>query len=107
MKSKLIVALDVDSHEQATTLVCDLADVVDIFKVGSQLFTRVGPKIVEFIHERGRHVFLDLKFHDIPSVVAGAVKAAAALEVFMVTVHIGGGPKMLQAAARAGTRRPI
>jgi len=107
MKSKLIVALDVDNYKQATTLVRDLVDVVDIFKVGSQLFTRVGPKIVEFIHKRGRHVFLDLKFHDIPSVVAGAVEAAATLEVFMVTVHIGGGTKMLKAAARSAPRRPI
>ena len=58
MKSKLIVALDVDNYEQATTLVRDLGDVVGIFKVGSQLFTRVGPTIVEFINDRGKQVFL-------------------------------------------------
>src|SRR5512137_826640 len=107
MKSKLIVALDVDSYEQATTLVRDLADVVDIFKVGSQLFTRVGPKIVEFINDRGKHVFLDLKFHDIPSTVAKAVASAAALRVSMLTVHACGGSEMLQAAARIPDRPAI
>ena len=104
MKSKLIVALDVESYQQATALVRGLADVVDVFKVGSQLFTRVGPKVVEFINARGRQVFLDLKFHDIPSVVARAVDAAAEMGVFMLTVHAAGGPKMLEGAAR---RHPI
>ena len=107
MKSKLIVALDVDSYEQATTLVRDLADVVDIFKVGSQLFTRVGPRIIEFIHECGRDVFLDLKFHDIPNTVAKAVESAAALKVFMLTVHACGGAEMLKAATKPVAGRPI
>jgi orotidine-5'-phosphate decarboxylase len=99
VKSKLIVALDVDSFDQAATLVRDLAGVVDIFKVGSQLFTRVGPRIVEFINAAGKQVFLDLKFHDIPNTVAKAVESAAALKVFMLTVHVSGGPEMLKAAA--------
>ena len=81
MKSKLIVALDVDSYEKATALVKELREVVEIFKVGSQLFTRVGPKIVEFINEQNKKCFLDLKFHDIPNTVAKAVESAAALRV--------------------------
>ncbi len=107
MKSKLIVALDVDSNEQATTLVRDLAEVVDIFKVGSQLFTRVGPRIVEFIRDAGKDVFLDLKFHDTPNTVAKAVESAAALKVFMLTVHACGGAEMLKAAARRIPGRPV
>jgi orotidine-5'-phosphate decarboxylase len=99
VKSKLIVALDVDSYERATKLVKELAELVDIFKVGSQLFTRVGPKIVEFINARDRKCFLDLKFHDIPNTVGKAVESATVLRVCMLTVHAGGGAEMLKAAA--------
>ena len=107
MKSKLIVALDVDNYEQATGLVQDLRDVVEVFKVGSQLFTRYGPKIVDFINEQGRHCFLDLKFHDIPNTVAKAVESAASLKVFMLTVHASGGADMLKAAAQNIPGKPI
>jgi orotidine-5'-phosphate decarboxylase len=99
VKSKLIVALDVDSYERATNLVKELGELVDIFKVGSQLFTRVGPRIVEFINARDKKCFLDLKFHDIPNTVARAVESASALHVFMLTVHAVGGTDMLKAAA--------
>ena len=99
MKSKLIVALDVDSFEQAAKLVKRLGDSVDIYKVGSQLFTRVGPKMVEFLHAHGRRCFLDLKFYDIPNTVAKAVESATALHVAMLTVHTVGGAEMLRAAA--------
>jgi orotidine-5'-phosphate decarboxylase len=99
MKSKLIVALDVDSFQEATTLVQATRGMVDIFKVGSQLFTRVGPRIIEFLREQGKECFLDLKFHDIPNTVAKAVESATALGVRMVTVHVCGGPEMLKAAA--------
>jgi len=99
MKSKLIVALDVDSFQEAAALVHVLRDAVDIFKVGSQLFTRVGPQIVEFLHEQQKECFLDLKFHDIPHTVAKAVESAAALHVRMLTLHVSGGPDMLKAAA--------
>ena len=99
MKSKLIVALDVDSFEQAAALVEHLGDAVETYKVGSQLFTRVGPKMVEFLHAHGRRCFLDLKFHDIPNTVAKAVESAKALHVAMLTVHTIGGAEMLGAAA--------
>jgi len=99
MKSKLIVALDVDTFQEAAALIQVTRDVVDVFKVGSQLFTRVGPRIIEFLREQDKECFLDLKFHDIPSVVAKAVESAAALKVSMVTVHACGGAEMLRAAA--------
>jgi orotidine-5'-phosphate decarboxylase len=99
MKSKLIVALDVDSFDRAAALVRELRDVVEVFKVGSQLFTRTGPRIVELIREQGRQVFLDLKFHDIPNTVAKAVESATALEVALLTLHTVGGEEMLKAAA--------
>ena len=99
MKSKLIVALDVDNFEQAATLVARLGDSVDTYKVGSQLFTRVGPKIVEYLQSRGHRCFLDLKFYDIPNTVAKAVESAESLNVAMLTVHTVGGAEMLRAAA--------
>ena len=104
MKSKLIVALDVDSFQEAATLIRVTRDVVDVFKVGSQLFTRVGPRILALLHEQGKECFLDLKFHDIPGVVANAVAAAAALKVSLLTVHACGGVEMLQAAAAVRNR---
>src|SRR5436309_12826979 len=104
MKSKLIVALDIDSYERAMTLVKELGEIVDIFKVGSQLFTRVGPKIVEFINAQGKKCFLDLKFYDIPNTVAKAVESAAAIRVHLVTVHASGGVEMLKAAAGVPNR---
>jgi orotidine-5'-phosphate decarboxylase len=107
MKSKLIVALDVETREEAEALVNDLRDVVDVFKVGSVLFTRLGPRIVELIRECDKEVFLDLKFHDIPNTVAKAVESAAALRVFMLTVHTCGGAEMLKAAVREIAGRPI
>ena len=106
MKSKLIVALDVDGYAPAVALIEDLLGAVGIFKVGSQLFTRVGPKIVEYIHERGGHCFLDLKFHDIPNTVAKAVESAAALRVSWLTIHASGGAEMLKAAATPIPHRP-
>jgi len=105
MKSKLIVALDVADYQDAVALIGALRDVVDIFKVGSQLFTRVGPQIVQFLRSHDKQCFLDLKFHDIPNAVAAAVESAAALPVDMLTVHACGGPEMLKAAA-AVPRRP-
>lgn len=104
MKSKLIVALDVERFEEAAALVTELRDVVEIFKVGSQMFTRYGPKLVEFINAQGPKVFLDLKFHDIPNTVAKSVESAASLNVEMITLHISGGAEMLHAAAKVANR---
>lgn len=98
----VIPALDTDDLKEA----CEWVDMLRgggprIFKVGSQLFTRVGPRAVEVIRERGCGVFLDLKFHDIPNTVAQAARAAAALGVTMFNVHASGGRRMLQAAVHA------
>ncbi len=106
MKSKLIVALDVESYQDAAALVQVTRDVVDIYKVGSQLFTRVGPRIIEFLHEHGKECFLDLKFHDIPHTVARAVESATALRVRMLTLHTSGGAEMLE-AAKAVPNHPL
>ncbi len=101
-KAKLIVALDVDTLDEARRIVDDLEGVVDIFKVGSQLFVAHGPSVVRDLQAKGKKVFLDLKFHDIPNTVANAVRSAVSLGgVFMLTVHTQGGLEMLQAASKA------
>jgi len=97
-KDKLVLALDVDSFEEAKKIVDELHDLVGVFKVGKQLFTSVGPKIVEYINSKKAKVFLDLKYHDIPNTVQGASKAAAELGVFMFNVHCVGGSEMIKAA---------
>lgn len=99
--SRLILALDVDSFEKAIYFVDLLYPKIKIFKVGSQLFTRCGPKIIDFIHKKGGEVFLDLKFHDIPNTVANAVSQACRLKVKMLTLHICGAQEMLKAAVQA------
>jgi len=98
--NKLIVALDV-SPDDALPLVKDLNGVVSIFKIGSQLFTLMGPKIVEEILSTGAEVFLDLKFHDIPHQVAGAAAAATGLGVSMFTIHASGGREMMRRAVES------
>ncbi|MGH7321807.1 MAG: orotidine-5'-phosphate decarboxylase, partial [Candidatus Rokuibacteriota bacterium] len=98
-RDRLIVALDVPTLPEARALVDRLDGVVSMFKVGSQLFTAAGPAAVELVRGRGRHVFLDLKYHDIPATVSGAVREAARLGVSLLTVHASGGGEMLRAAA--------
>jgi orotidine-5'-phosphate decarboxylase len=105
MRPELIIALDVPSWLRATKIVDRLAGEVRYFKVGSQLFTLCGPRIIRYIRAKGGEVFLDLKFHDIPNTVANAVRSAAALDVAMMTVHAQGGHEML-AAAVAAARLP-
>jgi len=100
MKAKIILALDVDSLDTAKYFVNRLYPKIKIFKVGAQLFTAVGPKIVEFIRKKGGEVFLDLKFFDIPNTVAHAVRQAVGLRVKMLTLHILGDEEMLKAAVR-------
>jgi orotidine-5'-phosphate decarboxylase len=100
-RDRLIVALDVESLAQAEALLDRLVGMVSTFKVGAQLFTAAGPAAVELVKKRGANVFLDLKYHDIPHAVAGAVREATRLGVAMLTVHASGGLAMLEAAAEA------
>ena len=94
--NKLILALDVDNYDYAVELVDRLSPHIEIFKVGLELHTIAGARIIEEIHKRGRKVFLDLKFHDIPNTVARAGIAAARLGVFMFNIHASGGHDMMK-----------
>jgi orotidine-5'-phosphate decarboxylase len=102
----VIVALDFPDPESALALAGRLDPGQCRVKVGKELFTRAGPELVRALQARGFQVFLDLKFHDIPSTVAAAVRAAAELGVWMVNVHAGGGRRMLEAAVAALADRP-
>ena len=98
-----IVALDVPSASAALALVDELGDLCRFYKVGSELFAAEGPSVIRAVQARGGEVFLDLKFHDIPNTVRGAVRSAAGLGARLVTVHASGGAAMLGAAV-AGAR---
>ncbi len=98
---RLVVALDVKSYGEAESLVGALSPLAGWFKVGSVMFTREGPRMCRMVKDSGAKLFLDLKFHDIPNTVSGAVASAAALGADMLTVHIAGGEAMLKAAVRA------
>ena len=100
-RERLIVALDVPDARSAALLVDKLENTCTWFKVGLELFIAAGPAVIEPILRRGASVFLDLKLHDIPNTVAGAVRSAASLGASMLTVHAGGGPAMLSAAQEA------
>ena len=99
-RSKLIVALDVADRAAALQAVDRLSGHVGYFKLGLEIFTREGPRLVEEIQGRGEKIFLDLKLHDIPNTVRGAVRSACRLGVQMLTVHASGGPAMLAAACQ-------
>jgi len=113
IRRQLIVALDFDRLAPALAVARELADLACMFKVGSQLFTAEGPEAVRRLARLGAGIFLDLKFHDIPNTVAGAVKAAAKLPgIRLMNVHALGGLEMMAAAAgalraaRTGRNRP-
>lgn len=100
-RKRLIVALDFPDSASALAFADRLEGTCQWFKVGLELFAASGPRVVDTFIERGHSVFLDLKFHDIPNTVAGAVRSAAALGVGMMTIHAAGGPVMLAAAKDA------
>ncbi|MBM7424515.1 MULTISPECIES: orotidine-5'-phosphate decarboxylase [Spongiibacter] len=109
--SPVLVALDVATEEELLKLVDQLDPSECRVKVGKELFTLFGPKVLDILHQRGFEVFLDLKFHDIPNTVAAAVRAAAERGVWMVNVHASGGSAMMKAAREAlqpyGDKAPI
>ena len=96
-----IVALDFPDAERAMTLVQTLDERCRFYKVGSELFTASGADIIQWLRDTGCDVFLDLKFHDIPNTVAGAMRNVAKMGVRLATVHASGGLKMMQAAVEA------
>jgi orotidine-5'-phosphate decarboxylase len=98
---RVLVALDVDTLDDAATLLDGLSGLVTGCKIGSQLFTAAGPAAVELARKRDLRVFLDLKFHDIPNTVAAAVREATRLGAFMLTIHASGGVAMMRAAAES------
>jgi orotidine-5'-phosphate decarboxylase len=102
-KTKVIIALDCNRLDEARGIVETTREQVGIYKVGSILFTACGPKAVEMVRAQGREVFLDLKYHDIPNTVMGAVEGAAAMGVSMLTVHCAGGTEMIRAALKGAS----
>ncbi|MBV9181022.1 MAG: orotidine-5'-phosphate decarboxylase [Acidobacteria bacterium] len=98
---QLVVALDVSTEAEAARLVRSLGSSVRTYKVGLELYTAEGPKLVRDLVSSRKNVFLDLKYHDIPHTVAAAVRQAGQLQVDMLTVHAAGGLTMLQAACEA------
>ncbi len=99
--NKLIFALDTDSYKEALSWVELLSGHVGMFKVGKELFTAVGPKIIESIKQKGQKVFLDLKFHDIPNTVARTAEAVVRMGVDMFNIHAAGGSRMIKEAVSA------
>jgi orotidine-5'-phosphate decarboxylase len=103
--NQLIVALDVENLATANRLVTTLSDDVKWFKIGKQLFTAVGPASVKLLHEANKNIFLDLKFHDIPNTVAGAVASATKIGANIINIHASGGLEMMRAAGEAAEKQ--
>ena len=106
---RIFVALDTTDLDRALALGRGLKGFIGGVKVGKEFFTALGPAGVGALGELGLPVFLDLKFHDIPATVAGAVRAALALKPFIINVHASGGAEMMRAAVEAadGPDRPL
>lgn len=100
INDRLIIPLDVENIRRAEALVDELGGTITTYKVGLQLFTKEGPKVVKMLRRKGKKVFLDLKFHDIPNTVMNAVRSAFELEVDMMTIHAMGGFEMMEAVAK-------
>ncbi len=100
-RERIIVALDVPAGDEALALVRRFAPHPGLFKIGLQLYIAAGPGIVRAVRDLGGWIFLDLKLHDIPHTVARAVESASSLGVEMLTLHLGGGRAMTEAAVAA------
>lgn len=103
---KLIIALDYPDKKVALEAVDRFGEMVEWYKVGLQLFTAAGPSIIAELVTKNKKVFLDLKYHDIPQTVYGAVSAAADIGASIVDIHLSGGREMIQAAREAATLNP-
>lgn len=106
MPAPVIVALDLESAAEANALVKRLGAEADHYKVGLQLLAEAGPQVVTSLVHSGKHVFLDLKLHEIPNSVAGAIRAAGKLGVSMVTVHASAGSAVMRAAVASAKPFP-
>ena len=100
-KDRIIFALDVEHFSEAQSWVNLLKDQIGVFKVGKQLFTHAGPKVIDMIRKRNQNIFLDLKFHDIPTTVAKAGAEATKLNVSIFDLHALGGFDMMRKTVEA------
>ncbi|MDB5083899.1 MAG: pyrF [Bacilli bacterium] len=100
-EDRLFIALDVDSLDEVKRITDALGPCFRSYKVGLQLFSQEGPRVIQWLVEQGCRVFADLKFHDIPNTVAGAAAAMTRLGVFLFNVHVAGGVSMMQSTMEA------
>jgi len=103
-RERLVLALDVNNFKKAEELVDKLTDYVGVFKIGNQLFTAEGTKVIKMVQEKGGKVFLDLKFHDIPNTVARAAEVVSKLGIYIFDIHTSGGYEMMKATVEASKK---
>lgn len=96
----IIVALDYENRDEAFRLIDCLDDAIEIYKIGPILFTRSGPEVIRYLHQKRKQIFVDLKLHDTPQVVCATIRQLAEMGVDFATVHCLGGQKMLEAASK-------
>ena len=104
--SKIIIALDVENKQEALSLIGQLKE-AETFKIGLKLFIAEGPSLIQAVKRLGKNVFLDLKLHDIPNTVAGAVRMATKYEVSLLTLHASGGLEMMHWAVQAAKEESL